>query len=210
MTSKTDLYAVEPVDTLIVTVRGQKVILDSDLARVYGVPTKRLNEQIRRNSQRFPQDFAFRLSAEEATILLCSRSQNATLKRGQNIKYLPFAFTEHGAVMAASVLNTPSAVRMSIFVVRAFIKMREHLLKGVEMEKRLAEIEKILLSHDTALRDLFQKIRPLLLPTLSKVEGPPPDPPRKQIGFHACPSKPEGRSWVRESHAKYSVKRGRK
>ena len=94
MTKGTGLYAAEPIDTLIATVQGQKVILDSDLARVYGVPTKRLNEQVRRNSQRFPQDFAFQLSPEEATMLIRSRSQIATLKRGQNIKYLPFAFTE--------------------------------------------------------------------------------------------------------------------
>lgn len=93
--------------------------------------------------------------------------------------------------MAANVLNSPSAVRMSVFVVRAFIKMREHLLKGAEMEKRLADIEKVLLSHDTALRDLYQKIRPLLLP--------PPEPPMKAIGFS-----------VKESRAKYSVKWSRK
>jgi len=120
--------------------------------------------------------------------MLRSRSQSVTLKRGQNVKYLPFAFTEHGAIMAAAVLNSPRAVQMSVFVVRAFIKMREQLLNRTEMEKRLAEIEKGLLSHDAALRDLYAKIRPLLLPL--------PEPQQKQIGFH-----------VRERQAKYRVGR---
>lgn len=142
MPKETGLYAAEPIETLIATVRGQKVILDSDLARVYGVPTKRLNEQVGRNSQRFPQDFAFRLSEEEATMLLRSRSQIATLNgRGDrlrivtstepadmrsqiataskpNVRFLPYAFTEHGAIMAANVLNSPRAVQMSVFIVR--------------------------------------------------------------------------------------------
>ena len=104
--------------------RGQKVMLDSDLAELYGVPTKRLNEQVKRNIDRFPPDFMFRLSQEEAEIL---RSQNATLKggRGQHRKYLPYAFTEHGAIMAATVLNSQRAVEMSVFVVRAFVQLRE-------------------------------------------------------------------------------------
>ncbi|MCG2660158.1 MAG: ORF6N domain-containing protein [Kiritimatiellae bacterium] len=189
------------------------------MARIYGVPTKRLNEQVRRNADRFPSDFVFQLTLEEAANLRsqiatsslqhvaveddkCFRSQIATGSSYGGRRYLPYVFTEHGAIMAANVLNSPPAVQMSVFVVRAFIKMREHLLKGAEMEKRLADIEKVLLSHDTALRDLYQKIRPLLLP--------PPEPPRKQLGFQACPSKPEGRSRVQESRAKYSVKRSRK
>jgi len=98
-----------------------------------------------------------------------------TLKRGHNIKYLPYAFTEHGAIMAATVLNSPQAVEMSVFVVRAFIKMREQLLATATLAKRLAEVERLLLTHDSALRDLYQKIRPLLLP--------PPEPERKAIGF---------------------------
>ncbi len=98
-----------------------------------------------------------------------------TLKRGHNIKYLPYAFTEHGAIMAATVLNSPKAVEMSVFVVRAFIKMREQLLATTTLAKRLAEVEKLLLTHDSALRDLYQKIRPLLLP--------PPEQERKAIGF---------------------------
>ena len=187
MTKETGLYAAEPIDTLIAVVRGQKVILDGDLARVYGVSTKRLNEQVRRNLQRFPQDFAFRLSEEEATTLLRSRSQIATLKRGQNIKYLPFAFTEHGAIMAATVLNSPRAVQMSIFVVRAFVRMRQAFAGSQVLEKRLADIEKNLVLHDTALRDLYAKIRPLLLP--------PSVPSKTRIGFG-----------IREKHAAYRVR----
>ncbi len=98
------------------------------------------------------------------------------MKRGQNIKYLPHAFTEHGALQAANILNSPRAVAMSVYVIRAFIRMREELAANTTLEKRLAVIEKTLVSHDSALRDIIQKIRPLLLP--------PPDPPRKRIGFH--------------------------
>jgi hypothetical protein len=97
------------------------------------------------------------------------------LKRGEHRKYAPFAFTEHGAIMAATVLNSPKAVEMSVFVVRAFVKMREQLLTTATLAQRLAEVERTLLTHDSALRDLYQKIRPLLLPS--------PEPPRKQIGF---------------------------
>jgi len=110
-------------------VRGQRVILDADLAAIYGVTAKRLNEQVKRNARRFPADFLFRLNPREAAELLRSRSQIATLKRGHNIKHLPFAFTETGAVMAANVLRSPRAVRLSVFVVRAFIQMRA-LLSG--------------------------------------------------------------------------------
>ena len=166
-------------------VRGQRVILDADLARLYGVSTKRLNEQVRRNTDRFPNDFAFRLTRQELVDL---KSQIATSSFGRNRsqfatgsqkhrdpRYSPMAFTEHGAIMAANVLNSPKAVEMSVFVVRAFVKMREQLLATAALEKRLAEIEKVLLTHDGALRDLYQKIRPLLLP--------PRDKPRRKIGF---------------------------
>jgi len=105
------------IELLIIEVRGHKVILDSDLASIYRVPTKRLNEQVKRNGRRFPPDFLFRLTAVESDDCLRSRSQFATLKRGQNIKYLPYVFTEHGAIMAANVLNSPRAVDMSVFVV---------------------------------------------------------------------------------------------
>lgn len=164
------------VDGLIRTIRNQRVILDSDLAALYAVPTFRFNEAVKRNQDRFPEDFRFQLSKEEADALT---SQFAILKtgRGQHRKYLPWAFTEHGALMAANILNSPRAVSMSVYVIRAFIRLREELAANTTLEKRLAVIEKTLVSHDSALRDVIQKIRPLLLP--------PPDPPRKRIGFHS-------------------------
>jgi len=157
---------------MILTVRGQKVILDQDLAALYGVETGALNRAVKRNRHRFPTDFCFRLTSKEDRALRC---QSGASKGRGGRRYLPHAFTEHGAIMAANVLNSKQAIEMSVFIVRAFIKMREHLLDRAELVGRLAEIEKALLSHDSALRDLYQKIRPLLLPQ--------PDLPRKQIGF---------------------------
>ena len=157
----------------ILTIRGQRVILAADLAKLFGVETKRLNEQIRRNPERFPRDFVFQLTAAE--LVECSRSQSATLKRGGNVKYLPYAFTEHGAIMAANVLSSPQAVAMSVYVVRAFIQQREVLAANGAILKRFAEIDKELLQHDTALRDIYHRLQPLL--------APPPDAPRKKIGF---------------------------
>jgi len=160
--------------TFIRTIRGQRVILDSDLAKIYGVPTFRFNEAVKRNRDRFPKDFLFQLTHEEFSALT---SQIAILKpgRGQHRKYAPFAFTEHGALQAANVLNSPKACTMSIYVIRAFVRMREELSANQAIAKRLAEIDNTLFTHDAALRDLYQKIRPLLLP--------PPDPPRPKIGF---------------------------
>ena len=166
----------KPIDSLILTIRGQKVLLDSDLAELYGVPTKRLNEAVKRNAERFPPDFRFQLTQEEAESANGSRSQTATLKRGQNIKYLPHVFTEHGAIMAATVLNSPEAVSMSVFVVRAFVQMREHILANTDVLKRLAEIDKTLLKHDRSLQIIWQEIQPLLTP--------PPAAPKRKIGFH--------------------------
>jgi ORF6N domain len=194
------------IERRIYLIRGVRVILDSDLAVLYSVSTKRLNEQFRRNRKRFPDDFAFQLTAEETAALRSQtatstkdklkwsqfatssaasaglRSQNATLKpgRGQHRKYRPYAFTEHGALQAANILNSANAVRMSVFVIRAFVKMREHLATNAAILKRLAEIDKSLLIHDSALRDIYQKLLPLL--------SPPPDPPLRKIGFHP-PSK---------------------
>ncbi len=197
-----DYMLPEQIEPHIRTFRSQKVILDCDLARIYGVPTKRLNEQVVRNARRFPADFVFRLTAAETEQDQLLRSQFATLKhvasmRSQfatasakrNMRFLPYAFTEHGAIMAATVLNTPQAVEMSVFVVRAFVKMRDHLATTRELALRLAEIEKQLVVHDTALVDLYERLRPLLLP--------PEDPPDKRIGFS-----------VREARAKYGAGNG--
>jgi len=158
---------------LIHMIRGQRVILAANLAKLYSVPTSRLNEAVKRNKARFPSDFMFQLTRLEA--VACSTSQIAILKRGENIKYLPFAFTEHGAIMAANVLNSPQAVAMSVYIVRAFIQQREVLAANEAILKRLAEIDKTLLQHNAALRDIYQKLLPLL--------QPPPDPPKPKIGF---------------------------
>jgi ORF6N domain-containing protein len=160
----------------IFEIRNEPVVLDTDLAKIYGIETGQFNRAIKRNASRFPKDFAFQLTQEEWDALRC---QIGTLKpagRGRHRKYRPRVFTEHGAIMAATVLNSPRAVAMSIYVVRVFIKMRKELLANSTLEKRLATIEKTLIGHDAALRDLYQKIRPLLLP--------PPEKPKRQIGFH--------------------------
>ena len=180
--SNQQLTRLENISSLIRTIRGQKVLLDSDLARIYGVPTKRLNEQVRRNIKRFPADFIFKLTTTESEFLLRSRSQFATLKRGANIKYLPYAFTEKGAVMTANILNSSEAVRMSIFVVRAFIEMRELLGGTKELAKQLAALEKNLTArldgHEVAIIEVFRRVMDILDPP------PLPEPPRREIGFH--------------------------
>lgn len=161
----------------ILTIRGLKVILDFDLAVIYGVETRVLKQSVRRNMEKFPADFMFSLTQDEVRSFMDSRSQTVILNQGQNIKYLPFAFTEHGALMAANVLRSRRAVEMSVFVIRAFIRMRQAMLTRHEMEKRLDQIEKILLVHDDSLKELYERIRPLLLPA--------PDEPKPRIGFHA-------------------------
>jgi hypothetical protein len=166
----------KPIESVILNIRNQKVILDADLAELYGVPTKVFNQAVKRNQDRFPEDFYFLLTSEEAEAVQFSRSQIVTLKRGQNIKYLPHAFTEHGAIMAATILNSPEAVTMSVFVVRAFMQMREQLAANAAILKRLAEIDKTLLEHDSALRTIWTKLQPLL--------APPPAPPKRRIGFN--------------------------
>jgi hypothetical protein len=166
MKKRAPIAPTDPVASRILTVRGQKVILDADLAAIYGVTTKRLNEQVKRNSRRFPTDFLFRLNREEAETAMRSRSQIATLKRGQNVKFLPYAFTENGAVMAANVLNSPQAVRMSVFVVRAFIHMRE-LISGskelaAELRKLEAKLTRRLDVHESAIVDVLRRITEIL------------------------------------------------
>ena len=163
----------KPLENLILTIRGQKVILDADLSGIYGVPTKRLNEQVKRNSDRFPEDFIFQLTPDEKREVVANCDHLARLKFS---KSRPYAFTEHGAIMAATILNSPEAVKMSVFVVRAFIQMREQLVANAAIFKRLAEIDKTLLEHDKALGLIWQKIQPLL--------APPPALPKPRIGFH--------------------------
>ena len=163
----------KPIESLILNLRGQKLILDADLAELYDVPTKRLNEQVKRNADRFPEDFLIRLTAAEKAEVVASCDHLARLKFSPQ---LPWAFTEHGAIMAATILNSPEAVAMSVFVVRAFMQMREQLAANAAILKRLAEIDKTLLEHDSALRTIWTKLQPLL--------APPPEAPRRRIkGF---------------------------
>jgi len=183
-----DILPIERIARKIYVIRNARVMLDRDLAELYGVATKVLKQAVRRNIKRFPTDFMFELTEDENQAL---RAQNVTLKRGKHSKYLPFAFTEHGALMAANVLKSETAVSMSIYVVRAFIRMREELTSRRDLEERLGQIEKILLVHDTQLKDLIEKIRPLLLP--------PTEKPRKKIGFE-----------VKEPKARYGTKRRKK
>jgi ORF6N domain-containing protein len=189
LVSSVQAVPLERVEQAIHVVRGKRVILAADLAHFYGVLTWRLNEQIKRNKKRFPDDFVFQLTQEEDEALT---SQTARSKKGRGgRRTLPFAFTEHGAIMAATVLNTPQAVLMSVFVVRAFVQMRETLTNHHELVRKLAELERRLTGHDGAIRHLFDVIRQLLGPP-----EPPPGSSRKQIGFH-----------VREGKAAYRHKR---
>ena len=178
----------------IIRVRGQRVVLDADLARLYGVPTRRFNEAVKRNRARFPQEFAFQLTPEELASLrslnVASSSQDADLaennrnrsqiatgsQKHRDPRYRPWVFTEHGALMAANVLRSTRAIHMSVFVIRAFIRLREQAAANSAILQHLAEIDATLLQHDSALRDIYQKLLPLL--------QPPPDPPKRRIGFH--------------------------
>lgn len=155
----------------ILLLRGHKVLLDRDLSVIYGVETRTLNQAVKRNAERFPEDFRFQLTVQEAAT---SRSQIVILNggRGQNIKFLPYAFTEHGAIMAATVLNSPRAVEMSIFVVRAFVQLRELITSNKELACRLdqleARIEKKLATHDDAIAAMLSAIRELMNPPVRK------------------------------------------
>ena len=157
--------------------RGRRIILDHDLASIYGVTTKRLNEQITRNPARFPDDFMFRLTPGEMKASM--RSQNATAsQKRRNTRYSPFAFTEHGAIMAATILSSPRAIEMSLYVVRAFLTLREVLASNEELARKLFELEarldKKLGGHDKAIASILAAIRHLMMPAA---------PPKRGIGF---------------------------
>ena len=162
-----------PLPKRILEVRGVKVLLDADLAELYAVSTKALNQAIKRNRHKFPPDFMFRLTKgeKEEVVTNCDHLQRLRFSHT-----LPLAFTEHGALMAANVLNSRQAVAMSVYIIRAFLKMRETLVANHAILRRLAEIDRTLLQHDTALRDIYRKLLPLL--------QPPPDQPRRRIGFN--------------------------
>ncbi len=172
--------AIESVEPLIRELRGERVLLDADLAQLYGVPTFRLNEAVKRNLERFPPDFRFQLYPAEAAGLI---SQNAISKPGRGgRRTLPFAFTEHGAIMAANVLNSPQAVQMSVFVVRSFLKMRRALTETRQLAQKLADLEPELKGrldvHDVAIVEILQRVMSLLDPPQQS------EPPRREMGFH--------------------------
>ena len=183
--------AVEQIDGMIRTIRGTRVLLDRDLAKIYGVPTFRFNEAIKRNRHRFPPDFMFQLTREEFDSL---KSQIAMSKRENSSQiamssgkhrgaaYRPYAFTEHGALQAANVLRSRRAVQMSVFVIRAFVKMREALRGNPELARKLAGLEKKLTArldvHESAIVQVLQEVMQILNPP-----PPPPSPPKPRIGF---------------------------
>jgi len=203
MTKQTVIKHEVPITSLILGIRGQKVMLDSDLASIYGVETKRLNEAVKRNADRFPKDFAFRLTLQEAVDLKSQPAKSNSIMRSQfataskrNVRFLPFAFSEHGAIMAATVLNSPRAVQMSVFVVRAFVRMRGLLGDTHELSQRLASLEKDLKErldvHEVAIVGILQRVMDIIDPPLY------PDPPRKSIGLK-----------VKEKATKYQITRKR-
>jgi hypothetical protein len=173
-TQRTALVPVEHITQSILIFRGHKVLLDAELAALYGVSTARLNQQVRRNFERFPEDFMFQLSTTEYAALML---QNATSKGGRGgRRKLPLVFSEHGAIMAATVLNSPRAVEMSVYVVRAFVKLREALASNEELTQKLDQLERRLQTHDQAIVGILKAIRELMNP---------PGPKHRGIGFTA-------------------------
>jgi ORF6N domain-containing protein len=164
-TRATDTLALQNIAPLIHEIRSERVILDADLARIYGVTVKALNQAVKRNADRFPEDFAFRLTRAEYDSL---RSQIVTLKRGQHRKYAPHAFTEHGAIMAANVLNSKQAVEMSVFVVRAFVRLRDMLATHKDLAAKIDELDRRVGSHDKAIGSIIAAIRQLTAPAARK------------------------------------------
>jgi len=168
MASKQSIIPLERIEQSILLIRGHKVMLDSDLAKLYGVTTKRLNEQVKRNRSRFPEDFMFRLTAKEKAEVVANCDHLTQLKFTPT---LPYAFTEHGAVMLASVLNSSIAVQASIQVVRAFVRLRGILATHKELARKLEELER---KYDSQFKVVFEAIRQLMTP---------PEPKRRPIGF---------------------------
>lgn len=168
-----------PIDSLIHTIRGERVILDTDLASIYGIPTFRLNEAVKRNRERFPEDFLFQLTQKEYSTLTSQFAMSNRTRGGR--RTLPYAFTEHGAIMAANVLNSPRAIQMSVFVIRAFIKMRQTLTANKTLLQKLNELEKKLTkrldSHEQAIIYVLSELRKLMEPSSF------PEPKRRPIGF---------------------------
>jgi hypothetical protein len=172
MDESKSVVPVGKIENRILLIRGEKVIIDADLAEFYGVPTKRLNEQVKRNKDRFPDDFMFQLSPDEKAEVV------ANCDHLENLKYsraLPYAFTEHGAIMAAGVLNTSKAIEVSVFIVRAFIKVRQMVAGHKDLQRKIAQIERRLTDHDEKIIELVNLIKQLL--------NPEPPPKKRRIGY---------------------------
>ena len=158
----------------ILLIRGEKVIIDADLAEAYGVPTRRLNEQVKRNLNRFPEDFMFQLTSSEKAEVIANCDHLSKLKFS---KSLPFAFTEHGTIMAASVLNSPKAIEVSVFVIRAFIQLRRTITQHKELARKIIQLERKLFDHDDQILAMMNALKQLMDPKLP--------PKNRRIGFHA-------------------------
>jgi ORF6N domain len=161
---------VERIERAILMLRGQRVMLDSDLAQLYGVETKVLNRAVKRNRTRFPADFMFQLTSEEAEALRCQIGTSKTGRGGR--RFRPYVFTEQGVAMLSSVLRSRRAVRVNVEIMRAFVRLRRWLVTHEDLARRLDTLEK---KYDSQFRGVFEAIRQLMLPS---------EPPRKQIGFH--------------------------
>ncbi len=173
-TRKAEVMSLDVIEQRIIAMRGHRVMLDRDLAALYSVETRTLNQAVKRNLDRFPPDFMFRLTPKEAAGQMPSRSQSVILKRGQNVKHLPYVFTEHGAVMLANVLKSAPAVRASIQVVRAFVRIRQRLVTHEMLAKQLAKLAGKVGKHDIELKTVFLTLRGILAP---------PSRPKRPIGF---------------------------
>ena len=181
----------ERIQRTIYLIRGERIMIDADLAALYGVTTAHLNRAVKRNLSRFPQDFMFQLSSEESENLILQIGRS-NVGRGGRRKPIS-AFTEQGVAMLSSVLRSEQAIQVNVAVMRAFVQLRRVLASHSELAQKLNELEQRIESHDEAIRSLFEAIRQLMDP------GPPtPDEGRKEIGFH-----------VREEHAPYRIRRGR-
>ena len=184
MSDRTMIIQPEQVEQAILLIRGQRVMLDRDLAALYGVTTGNLNKAVQRNLERFPADFMFQLTAEEGEAL---RFHFGSLKRGQHFKYLPRVFTQEGVAMLSSVLRSPRAVQVNIAIMRVFVRLRETLALHKELAHKLAELEHRIEGHDASIHSLFEAIREL---------ASPPAKPRREIGFH-----------IKEDSVRYYVKK---
>ena len=188
MRYQTEIIAAPPVETAILLVRGQRVLLDRDLAAMYGVTTGNLNKAVRRNLGRFPADFMFQLTSEEAEDV---SFQIGSLKKGLHFKHLPCVFTQEGVAMLSGVLKSPRAEQVNVAIMRAFVRLRETLSLHKELAQKLAELERKIENHDGSIRTLFDAIHSLMTP--------PPEEPRREMGFH-----------VKETGPPYRVKPRRK